>query len=419
MHVIVFVVIGVVRIESRGVKLHLGLAGGANAGRCGFVTGFVGVKQCFLNGQRLRRLLCFLGVVRPVVGVAANGHDDFPRGHFLHHLPQVFNVPVLGSNGTRGRGLPVLVVVHQHDGVALLGKEFVIVGIVARGEGHHELQAHGMQRRFKLGGELPEVRLAGVGNFFEVDDNAGLVEFHRELHRVVHESLAGLGARQQFGHFLDAPLETIVVVEQTHDRKLDGGIERLHPLVQLVLFEQGDAFRRRSLDAILAVLVIHDSQRAIRRDGVQLLRNEKVDLPVMLLQRGETVGIPTDEKGGTQGIVTGRHSAEVGDAAVAPFARRKGLLFRFERMVAGFCIGQQPCGQLDADGDGHEEIRQQHREQCSGNLQDAASAAPAHTLRVVKDGTAFLHESLQPGGMAGKSTPCWVESFRAIPSALL
>ncbi len=105
------------------------------------------MEKRFLDGQRLCRLLYFLGVVRPVVGIAANGHDDFPRGHNLHHLPQVFDIPILGGNGTGRRGLPVLVVVHQHDGVALLGEESVIVGIVARGKGHHELQAYGMQRR--------------------------------------------------------------------------------------------------------------------------------------------------------------------------------------------------------------------------------------------------------------------------------
>ena len=82
----------------------------------------------------------FLRSFRPVVGVIGDADDDFLRGDNFADLAEVFHEPILGSDGAGRRGQPMLVVVHQDDGVALLAEEFVVVGIIARGEGNHELQ---------------------------------------------------------------------------------------------------------------------------------------------------------------------------------------------------------------------------------------------------------------------------------------
>ena len=130
-----------------------------------------------------------------------------------------------------------------------------------------------MERGCEGANELAEVRLAGVGDFFKIDDDAGLVRFHGVFNDVPHQILPRRRVRQHLRHFLDAPIHSIVVVHQPHHGQLDGRIERLHPLVQLVVLQQCDAFRRGGFDPSLPALVVHDSQRAVRRHRVQLLGN--------------------------------------------------------------------------------------------------------------------------------------------------
>ena len=134
MHVIVLVVIRVVRIQRRRIKFHLSF-------------GFKSVKQRFLDAKGLRRLARLLRIFRPVVRVTPYRDNQLPRRHYLLDLAEVFHVPILGSNRAWRRGLPVLVVVHQHDGVALFGEESVIIGIVPRRESKHQLQPYRVQRR--------------------------------------------------------------------------------------------------------------------------------------------------------------------------------------------------------------------------------------------------------------------------------
>ena len=197
-----------------------------------------------------------------------------------------------------------------------------------------------MEGRRQPADEGAEVRLARVGHFFKVNDNAGLVRFHRVFNSVPYEFLARGGTRQQVGHFLDAPFHPIVVVDETHHGQLDGRIERLHPLVQLVVPQQRDSFRGRGFDGVLPVFVIHDRQRAVRRDRVQLLGNQKVDVLVMFLQGSEAVGIPAHEKRRAQWIVTRRHGSDICDAAMLAFSRGHRLLFRFQGAVRGLGVWQ-------------------------------------------------------------------------------
>src|SRR5882724_938971 len=128
---------------------------------------------------------------------------------------------------------------------------------------------------------------------------------------------------------------------------------------------------------------------------MQLVRNENVDIFVVLLEGSETGGVPADEKRGAQRVVTGGHGADIRDAAVAPFARG-GLLLDFQGAIGGPGLGQQASRKLHANRDGDKKIGEQHRQQQAGNLQHAACTAPADALRVIKNWSAFFHERFSP-----------------------
>ena len=235
--------------------------------------------------------------------------------------------------------------------------------------------------------------LARIRNFFKVHNDSRLMRLHREFHGIGHQPLPSRRVPQEFHHFLDSPVNTVIVVQQRHHGKLDGGIERLHPLVQLILFQDGHGFRGRGFDAVLAVLVIHDGQSAVRADGVKLLGDEQVDLSIMPLQGSEAIGIPADEKRRAHRVVACRYSPNVRHAPATSLAHRRRFLLRFQRVISELRVREQTGGQVNADGDGDEKIHQQHGEQGSREFQDAAGAAPAHTLRVVKYRPTFLHGS--------------------------
>ncbi len=78
MTVIVFIVVGVMRIERSGIEFHLRL-------------GFISVEEGFLDRERLRRLICFLTGFRPVVGVAPGGGDDLRGRNLRTDLTQVLD----------------------------------------------------------------------------------------------------------------------------------------------------------------------------------------------------------------------------------------------------------------------------------------------------------------------------------------
>ena len=92
---------------------------------------------------------------------------------------------------------------------------------------------------------------------------------------------------------------------------------------------------------------------------MELLGNQKVNVLVVFFQRRETIGIPAHKKCRSQRIVTRRQSSDVGHAAMPAFPRGPWFLFRLERLIFGFCIRQQPCGQVHADRDSHEKIGEQ------------------------------------------------------------
>src|SRR4029077_12310222 len=116
--------------------------------------------------------------------------------------------------------------------------------------------------------------------------------------------------------------------------------------------------------------------------------------------------VPAHIKRRAQRIVTGRNGTDVRDAAVAPLAHGNLLDFDLQGAVRRTLVRQQSRGKLYADRDGHKEIGQQQRQQQTRNFQYAARATPADAIRVIKYGSAFLHEflSVRLQGRAGRST---------------
>ena len=229
----------------------------------------------------------------------------------------------------------MLVVIHEDDGVALFAEVFVVVIVVARGKSDHELQVGGVERGGEFRGELAEVNLAGIGNFLEVHHDAGLVSQNGVFGDILNEKAPGSGISEQGGHLVDAPDSAVVVIEHAHHRQLNRRIERPHPLVKLVPFQEGDGFRGSCFHGTcLVVRVVHDGESAVGCYAVQLLGDEQVEIFVVLLERRQAVGVPTYVESGAQRVVAFWNFADVGHAAVAAFAPR-GRFFlrgRFQRV---------------------------------------------------------------------------------------
>ena len=121
---VVLVVIRIVRVERVAIKLDVRLR-------------FLDVQQRFLDAELLCRCILLLGSLGPVVSIIRDSDDDLLRGNIVEYLTQIFNEPVLCRDGARRGKRPVLVVIHQHNRVALLAEILVIVGIIACGQRDH------------------------------------------------------------------------------------------------------------------------------------------------------------------------------------------------------------------------------------------------------------------------------------------
>src|SRR6267154_5372364 len=323
----------------------------------------------------------FLGGLGPVVGVIGDANYDFLGRDIIEYLAKVFDKPVLCGDRSGGRSVPVLIVVHEDNGVAFLAEKLVIVGVVAGGKRHHQFQSYGMQSGAELGGEFAEVWLGGVGDFLEVDDYSGLVSADGIVHYVANQILAGGFVAEHGGHFFDTPISSVVIIEQAHEREFDVG--RLHPTMEFVVFQESNGLGGAGFDGLVA-LVVDDGQRAIGSYGMELVGDENVDVFVMLFQGGEAGGVPADEKGGALRVVAGGYGANVGDAAMAAFAGWDFLDFTFEGAIGGPGVWQEAGWELDAHRDGNEKIGQEQSQQDAGDFQHAGGARPADTLRVVE-----------------------------------
>ncbi len=150
---------------------------------------------------------------------------------------------------------PVLIVVQQHDCVALLPEKFVIVLIVARRQRYHHLQSDRMQRRSQLADKFPVVRLIFIWHLLEIDHDARLVRFHSVLHRIADQIRARRRIRQHLHHFLHVPRRAVVVVQHRHRRNFH--VDAAHPLVQLVFPQPAVRFLRAHLHGFIPH-VIHN-----------------------------------------------------------------------------------------------------------------------------------------------------------------
>src|SRR6267378_1543508 len=99
--------------------------------------------------------------------------------------------------------------------------------------------------------------------------------------------------------------------------------------MEFVVLQKSNGLHRAGLDGCIA-LVVDDGQRAVGSYGMELVGNENVNIFVMLFQGGEAGGVPADEKGGAERVITGGDGADIGDAAVAAFASRDFLDFTFQ-----------------------------------------------------------------------------------------
>src|SRR5207302_266616 len=113
--------------------------------------------------------------------------------------------------------------------------------------------------------------------------------------------------------------------------------------MQLVFFQNRDGFGGCSFGGVLAALVVHDGQRSIGRDGMELLGNQQVDIFVVLLERSKAVGIPAYEKYGSHRIISCRELSDVRHSAVPAFASSRFLL-RLDGAISGLGIRQETRG---------------------------------------------------------------------------
>src|SRR5882672_12108312 len=123
--------------------------------------------------------------------------------------------------------------------------------------------------------------------------------------------------------------------------------------MEFVILQKSNGLHWAGFDGLIA-LIVDDGQRAIGGYGMELVGNEDVDVFVMLFQGGEAGGIPADEKGGAQRVVTGGHGTDVGDTTMAAFARGDFLDLTFQGAIGGPGVWQQAGREFDANRDGDE-----------------------------------------------------------------
>ena len=125
MDVIVVVGVGKIRIERVRIELHLGFR-------------FRGRDKRFLEAFDPRLFADLLArLLRPVISVVGNAHHQLLCRHQLQDRFDIPHKPILRGDGTRCRSAPVLVVVHQDNGVGRLADARVVIRPIGRREGNH------------------------------------------------------------------------------------------------------------------------------------------------------------------------------------------------------------------------------------------------------------------------------------------
>ena len=298
--------------------------------------------------------------LRPVVGVSRDRHDQLLARDERRRRLQVPDEPVLGGDGPRRRREPVLVVVHENDGVGVAADALVVVGRVGRRQRHEELRVLAVEGPGELGDEAGEVLLVTLGHLLEVEHHAGTVRPGHVGHELGDRLRAGLRARQHLPELGGEPPRSVAVVDEGHDLEVRAG--RAQPLVE-------------------PRVRLHDHP-PVGRDDVQGLRHQQVDLRVVLAQGREARGVPRNVERGAQRLAGGlrgaggQHAPQAAGSLLdgcGPGALPHGV-------EGGPGLGQHQPRQLGTAGDVHQEDEPDHREEGARRPRPAAGSAATESV---------------------------------------
>ena len=383
----VFVDVLEVRIERIVVEVEIGVGVGGALPCVGNVQ-VLGVEHLGLERLAARALLGRGGNgERPVVSVAADGADDLVFGNDFEHARQVPHKPVLAGDGAGIAGGLMLVVVHQDDAVGV-GGDLLEVGIGGGDRGVDvEAQAARMQVPVEL---MDEGQIGGrgfVGKALKIERKAAISRVRGEK---ADDLLAQRGALAGIlEHRAEAGIPGlrggVEVVEVGKDfRVFPGRLDDVLDLVVVVGVVDGRAVNH----GILAMRVVVDGHQGSRRcGGVKPLREKKIDLVNMLLERRVAGGVVLHVVGGTQAFAGVERNFRRLAGGFA--ARRSGILAVAqnrlrERLEVVPGSGQQQLGKVLIAHDVENESGQHQRGQDGSRVENAAQALPTLALGVEK-----------------------------------
>ena len=286
--VLVVIIVGEVYVERVGIELNLrfGIVGGLPCVLCGHLLG----HPKHLRHEILRhsaRMLRIHGRQRhgPVVSIAAQGADHLLLGHNLQHGLQVVEEPVLGGDRSRTAALLVLVVVHQQQAIGVVRHVLQIKAVVAHRRVDIQFQVALLEVLIERGEQCHVSRLCLVGYLLEVQRDSTIAGARgEELVDLLYKVGTGCGVGKKVTDGgLKYTLDRIVVVDQRKNlrvlvRRRNGACNPA-----LVIHGKHSGRVHHGEGAIVHAI---GGQRAVRRDHMEPLREEQIDLVDVLLQRG-------------------------------------------------------------------------------------------------------------------------------------
>ncbi len=284
----IVIVVGEVDVERIGIELDLrfGIVGGLPCLLGGHLLG----HPKHLRHEILRhsaRMFRIHGRQRhgPVVAIAAQGADHLFLGHNLQHVLQVVEEPVLRGDGARLALHLVLIVVHQQETVGVVGHVLQIEAVVAHRRVDIQFQVALLEVLVERGEQRHVSRLCLVGYLLEVQRDSTIAgACGEELVDLLDKVGTGCGVGKEVadGGLKDA-LDRIVVVDQRKNLRV---FVRRRNGVGNSVFVVHAMHASRVHHGEGAIVQAVGGQRAVRRDHMEPLREEQIDLVDVLLQRG-------------------------------------------------------------------------------------------------------------------------------------
>src|SRR5260370_11619048 len=102
--------------------------------------------------------------------------------------------------------------------------------------------------------------------------------------------------REHLRHFLDAPLDTVVVVDKAHRGQLDRRIERFHPLVQFVFLQYRDSLGGCGFCRVLAALVSPMGRAPSAEKSMRWPGNNRWVFFLIFFLGSKVFGVPLSKK---------------------------------------------------------------------------------------------------------------------------